>query len=42
MVLDAGFLRACPIQPHFIWDHLWPSDVVDALETGVEECLDFL
>ena len=26
----------------FIWEHLWPSDVVDALETGVEECLDFL
>ena len=26
----------------FIWDHLWPSDVVDAPQIGVEECLDFL
>ena len=51
VVLDAGFLRVCPIQPHFLRSiclatgscparSLLPLDFVDAPQTGVEECLD--
>ena len=63
VVLDAGFLGVCPIQPrflrsvclatgscparsyithNFISDLLLLLDVVDAPQTGVEECLDLL
>ena len=49
MVLDVGFRRVCPIQPHFLrricWsvtDLLWPSDVKDASKTHVDEGLDLL
>ena len=43
VVLDAGFLSVCPIQPRFLRSiSLATLDFVDAPQTGVEECLDLL
>ena len=30
---------ACPLPQIFVWDHLWPSDVIDAPQTCVDKCL---